>query len=101
MGRAAQAQTGQPLAQLHGYDRPAELGVHLRPGLGHRTAPAKVRDDLADMLDDGIFPQGFLDYGGDRLVLSGDGLTGAPGSRPPRLRPPRPTKTLSWPRYGR
>ncbi len=38
-----------------------------------RTA-AQVRDDLADMLDAGLFAQGFLDYGGDRLVLSGDGL---------------------------
>ena len=37
-------------------------------------SPSKVRDDLADMLDDGLFPQGFLDYGGDRLVLSGEGV---------------------------
>ena len=37
-------------------------------------SPARVRDDLADMLDDGLFPQGFLDHGGDRLVLTGDGL---------------------------
>ena len=51
--------------------------------------PAKVRDDLADMLDDGIFPQGFLDYGGDRLVLSGDGLTGAPREQ---TAPPPPPK---------
>ena len=34
----------------------------------------QVRDDLADMLDDGVFSQGYLDYGGDRLVLSGEGL---------------------------
>ena len=38
-------------------------------------SPNKVREDLADMLDDGLFPQGFLDYGGDRLVLTGDGIT--------------------------
>ncbi len=38
-------------------------------------SPGKVRDDLADMLDAGIFPCGFLDYGGDRLVLTGDGIT--------------------------
>jgi len=37
-------------------------------------APAQVRDDLADMLDAGLFPRGFLDYGGDRIVLSGGGL---------------------------
>ena len=43
-------------------------------------SPAKVRDDLADMLADGLFPQGFLDYGGDRLVLTGDGL-----SEPPQM----------------
>ena len=48
--------------------------------------PAKVRDDLADMLDDGLFPQGFLDYGGDRLVLSGDGIGEAP--QPARQAPP-------------
>ena len=35
---------------------------------------AKVREDLEDMLDDGFFPSGFLDYGGDRLVVSGTGL---------------------------
>ena len=39
-----------------------------------------MRDDLADMLADGLFPQGFLDYGGDRLVLTGDGL-----SEPPQM----------------
>ena len=32
------------------------------------------------MLADGLFPQGFLDYGGDRLVLTGDGL-----SEPPQM----------------
>ena len=34
----------------------------------------QVREDLEDMLSDGLFPEGFLDYGKDRLVLSGDGL---------------------------
>ncbi len=46
-----------------------------------RTA-AQVREDLADMLDAGLFPQGFLDYGGDRLVLSGDGLEETPRQAP-------------------
>ena len=41
-------------------------------------SPGKVRDDLEDMLEDGMFPAGFLDYGGDRLVLSGDGLSDQP-----------------------
>ena len=49
-------------------------------------SPSQVRDDLADMLDAGLFPQGFLDYGGDRLVLTGDGIAEAP--RPERAAPP-------------
>jgi len=54
-------------------------------------SPAKVRDDLADMLDDGLFPQGFLDYGGDRLVLSGEGIT-EPPKQEERQAPPSPPK---------
>ena len=42
------------------------------------STPAKVRDDLEDMLDDGFFPKGFLDYGSDRLVVDGNGLEEAP-----------------------
>lgn len=53
-------------------------------------SPAKVRDDLADMLDDGLFPQGFLDYGGDRLILSGDGLFDPPKKE--QQAPPPPPK---------
>ena len=37
-------------------------------------SPKQVREDLDDMLNEGLFPTGFLDYGGDRLILSGDGL---------------------------
>ena len=37
-------------------------------------SPEKVRGELQDMLDEGFFPSGFLDYGGDQLVLSGQGL---------------------------
>lgn len=51
-------------------------------------SPNQVRDDLADMLDGGLFPQGFLDYGGDRLVLTGDGVTEA--AQPERPAPPPP-----------
>lgn len=51
-------------------------------------SPDRVRDDLADMLDDGLFPQGFLDYGGDRLVLTGDGVTEA--AEPEQPAPPQP-----------
>ena len=42
------------------------------------SSPAKVRDTLEDMLDDGFFPKGFLDYGSDRLVVDGNGLEEAP-----------------------
>ncbi len=34
----------------------------------------RVREDLEDMLGNGLFPAGFLDYGGDMLVLSDEGL---------------------------
>ena len=40
--------------------------------------PAKVWDVLEDMLDDGLFPAGYLDHGGGRLVVSGDGLEDTP-----------------------
>ena len=38
----------------------------------------RVRDDLEDMLDDGMFPRAFLDYGGGMLVLSGGGISSKP-----------------------
>ena len=53
-------------------------------------SPGKVRDDLADMLDDGLFPQGYLDYGGDRLVLTGDGIAHPVREQP--APPPPPTE---------
>lgn len=42
------------------------------------SSPRQVRDDLEDMLEEGLFPGGFLDLGGDRLVVSGDGLEDTP-----------------------
>lgn len=53
---------------------------------------AKVREDLEDMLNDGMFPSGFLNYGGDMLVLSGEGL---PESAPvqPKQEAPKSTQT--------
>ena len=42
------------------------------------VSPAKVRDTLEDMLDDGFFPLGYLDYGNDRLVLTSDGIPDLP-----------------------
>lgn len=55
------------------------------------TSPAKVRDELSDMLDDGLFPMGYLDYGNDRLVLSGEGLSDPPPAKPepPKEEAPR------------
>ena len=47
------------------------------------TSPAKVRDTLEDMLDDGFFPQGYLDYGNDRLVLTSDGIPDPPKEEEP------------------
>lgn len=32
---------------------------------------SKVQDDLKEMLDHGLFPHGYLDYGGGRLILRG------------------------------
>ena len=42
------------------------------------ASPATVRKDLEDMLDTGYFPVGYLDYGDDELVLSGEGLQDDP-----------------------
>ncbi len=52
--------------------------------------PSKVRDDLSDMLEAGLFPKGFLDYGGDRLVLSGEGLKGQVPPEPASAPQPKP-----------
>ena len=49
-------------------------------------SPAEVRSDLQDMLDDGYFPIGFLDYGGDRLILSSDGLQEEPEQPAPQTK---------------
>ena len=41
------------------------------------------------MLDDGLFPQGYLDYGGDRLVLTSEGVAEPVRQQPA---PPPPSK---------
>ena len=41
-------------------------------------APDKVRDLLEDMLDGGLFPMGYLDYGRDCLMLTSDGVPDPP-----------------------
>ena len=52
------------------------------------VSPAKVRDTLEDMLDEGFFPLGYLDYGNDRLVLTSDGIPDPPKEEePPREEP--------------
>ena len=50
-------------------------------------APRKIREDLQDMLDDGIFPLGYLDLGSDRLFLTDDGIQDRPREEP--AEPPR------------
>ena len=50
-------------------------------------SPSRVREDLEDMLGEGLFPAGFLDYGGDMLVLSADGLREESPKAEPASRP--------------
>lgn len=54
------------------------------------SSPRQVRDDLEDMLEDGLFPGGFLDLGGDRLVVSGDGLDDTPQAKEEPPKEPAP-----------
>ena len=51
------------------------------------VSPAKVRDTLEDMLDEGFFPLGYLDYGNDRLVLTSDGIRAPPKEEEPPVLP--------------
>ena len=53
--------------------RRSSISISSLASASNQTAQ-KVREDLEDMLDEGVFPSGFLDYGGDMLILSGDGL---------------------------
>ena len=48
----------------------------------------KVRDTLEDMLDDGFFPMGYLDYGNDRLVLNGEAISDTPKEEKPQPEQP-------------
>ena len=45
------------------------------------VSPARVRDTLEDMLDEGFFPLGYLDYGNDRLVLTSEGVADPPAEK--------------------
>ena len=55
------------------------------------SSPKQVREDLADMLEDGFFPGGFLDLRNDLLVVSGSGLRDEPEEKqqPPQSPPPQ------------
>jgi len=55
------------------------------------ASPSKVRKELEDMLDEGYFPAGYLDYGEDELVLSSEGLRDVPPPAPA----PEPEKTAN------
>ena len=46
------------------------------------TSPEKVRNTLEDMLEYDLFPAGYLDYGGDKLILSGTGVEDKPKEQP-------------------
>ena len=55
-------------------------------------APRKIREDLQDMLDDGIFPMGYLDLGSDQLFLTDDGIQDRPKEEPEKA--PEPPKEV-------
>lgn len=57
---------------------------------------AKVREDLADMLDAGLLPVGYLDFGMDQLVLSDKGLTSQP--KPKKESQPKAEKEAPKPK---
>ena len=84
---------------------------------GHRSAvslsalasaaglpPKTVREDLGEMLDLGLFPAGYLNLGGDMLVLSGDGLREEPKTVETEVQTPRPPRatgrTPFWGKFG-
>ena len=46
------------------------------------TPPEQVRETLEDMLESDLFPAGYVDYGGDQLILSGAGLEEKPKAAP-------------------
>ena len=54
--------------------------------------PKTVREDLREMLDLGLFPAGYLDLGGDMLVLSGEGLREEPKTVETEAQTPPPSQ---------
>lgn len=53
------------------------------------ASPAKIRDDLEDMLDENLFPNGYLDLGSGMLVVSGEGLDDSPKEEPKQPEQPK------------
>ena len=53
------------------------------------TSPAKVKDDLEDMLEENLFPNGYLNLGSGMLVISGDGLSDPPKEEPKQPEQPK------------
>lgn len=53
------------------------------------ASPAKVRDDLEDMLEENLFPNGYLDLGSGMLVVSGEGISDPPKEEPKQPEPPQ------------
>ena len=62
------------------------------------ASPAKIRDDLEDMLDENLFPNGYLDLGSGMLVVSGEGLDDSPRRSPSSRSSPsrRLPRTRCW-----
>jgi len=55
-------------------------------------SPKTVREDLGEMLALGLFPAGYLDLGGDMLVLSGEGLREEPKAAETEAQTPPPSQ---------
>ncbi len=53
---------------------------------------SKVREDLADMFDSGIFSAGYLDWGNDQLVLSSEGIRPKPKKKKAPSQPKAPVQ---------
>lgn len=73
---ASPTEEGTPLPPVSGHDWTAHQHLPGLPGLRYRTSPAKVKDDLEDMLEENLFPNGYLDLG--------SGMAGDLGRRPVR-----------------
>lgn len=87
VGRSAKEQGGSTLPQLLGCHWDPAVHRHIHPGFRFRAASPPGPGRSGRYAGGGILPQGFLDYGGDRLVLSADGLS---DSQPKEEAPSQP-----------